>query len=174
MSGHLSDRQMIEFALKTERDGKAFYDQASTRTSHRLAGAAFALLAREELRHASLIESLARATPSRAGTAEIDAQRRESLERDIRTIYESVTDDQAGGDLDAAEAYSEAIDLERRVSALYYRYAQECESDHARSLFDALYREEQDHLSLLEDMLAYLTKPEEWFIDRDMTLLDGG
>jgi len=83
-------------------------------------------------------------------------------------------DEKPAADLDAAKSYEKAIELEKRISALYFECASECESDEARRLFNVLYREEQDHLTLLEDMLMYLTKPDQWFIDKDYVLLDGG
>ena len=96
------------------------------------------------------------------------------LQANVKTIYGEATEESGEGDLDPAEAYGKAIELEKKISSLYYSYIEECESDEAKRLFDVLYREEQDHLTLLEDMLGYLTKPDQWFIDRDMVMLDGG
>ena len=76
--------------------------------------------------------------------------------------------------MDPATAYEKAIELEKQTTSLYAGYARECDDDGAKRLFAVLLKEEEHHLSLLEDMHAYLTKPEEWFIDRDGIILDGG
>ena len=76
--------------------------------------------------------------------------------------------------MDPATAYEKAIELEKQTTSLYAGYARECDDDGAKRLFGVLLKEEEHHLSLLEDMHAYLTKPEEWFIDRDGIILDGG
>ncbi len=174
MPDHTTDRDRVLFALKTEKDGSGFYDMARGRTSHKLARAAFELLAKEELRHVGLIEALGKRIDGEGDPTDADSPTRANLESSLKTIYEGATDDAGAGDLDPAEAYEKAIELEKKISALYYGYARECESDEAKRLFDALYREEQDHLSLLEDMFAYLTKPDQWFVDRDGIMLDGG
>jgi rubrerythrin len=104
----------------------------------------------------------------------VDSPTKGLLAKGIKTIYESAMEAKGGPDLGAAEAYKKAIELEKRISALYFEYGREGESDEARRLFNVLYREEQDHLTLLEDMFNYLTKPGQWFIDKDYVLLDGG
>jgi rubrerythrin len=171
---HSSDQERVAFALKTEHDGSGFYDQAKDRTSHKLARAAFELLSREELRHVALIEALGKRLGGEDASIDAESPDLKSLQFSIKTIYEGATDEPATHDLEPAEAYKKAIELEHRISALYSRYASECDSDEAKRLFKVLYREEQDHLTLLEDMFEYLTNPEGWFIDRDMTMLDGG
>lgn len=174
MPDQATDRERVEFALKTERDGNSFYEEAAKRTGHKLARAAFEILAKQELRHVALIEALGKQLEGEGGPIEPGSPTLRNLEFSIKTIYEGAMEAEEEGELDPAEAYGKAIDLEKRISALYYRYGNESESDAAKRLFGVLYREEQDHLTLLEDMLGYLTKPDRWFIDRDMVLLDGG
>lgn len=174
MPDQATDRERVEFALKTEGDGNSFYEQAVARTSHKLARAAFEILAKEELRHVGLIEALGKQLDGEGGPIDPDSPTLKNLQFSIKTIYEEAIDEEREGDLEPADAYRQAIELEKKISALYYSYAAESESDASKRLFDVLYREEQDHLTLLEDMLAYLTKPDDWFIDRDMVMLDGG
>ncbi|MBM3308399.1 MAG: ferritin family protein [Candidatus Eisenbacteria bacterium] len=174
MAGGMTDRERVGLALKTEKDGGAFYAQASARTSHKLARAAFEVLAKEEERHVGLIEALGQSLIGKGGPVAVDSPTKGALAKGIKTIYECAMAEKPSGDLDAAKSYEKAIELEKRVSALYFEYARECESDEARRLFNVLYREEQDHLTLLEDMLMYLTKPDQWFIDKDYVMLDGG
>jgi rubrerythrin len=174
MPDQATDTQRVEYALKTERDGNSFYEQAMERTAHKLARAAFDILAKEEIRHVALIEALGKQIDGGGGPIDPESPTLKNLQFSIKTIYEGAIDEGQKGDLDPADAYRQAIELEKKISALYYRYGSESESDAAKRLFSALFREEQDHLTLLEDMLAYLTKPDEWFIDRDMVMLDGG
>lgn len=174
MPDQATDRERVEFALKTERDGNSFYENAAKRTSDKLASAAFNILAKEENRHVGLIEALGKQLEGEGGPIDPESPTLRNLQFSIKTIYEGAADEGETGDLDPADAYRQAIELEKRISALYYGYRDESEGDPAKRLFGVLYQEEQDHLTLLEDMLAYLTKPDEWFIDRDMVLLDGG
>ncbi len=174
MESHASDREKVAFALRTEGDGSDFYRQATERTNHKLARAAFEMLAKEELRHVALIEALGKKLEGEGGTIEPNSPTKKALEFSIKTIYQNATDDQGTGELDPADAYKEAIELEEKISTLYFKYGQECESDEAKHLFDVLYREEQDHLALLQDMLGYLANPDDWFVDRDGVMLDGG
>ena len=174
MAAPLTDRERASLALKTENDGRAFYRQAMERTSHKLAKAAFEVLAREEERHVALIEALGQQLVGKGGPVKVDSPTKSVLAKGIKTIYEHAMDDGTKTDLSAAESYEKAIELEKRVSSLYFEYAREAGGDDARRLFNVLYREEQDHLTLLEDMLNYLTKPDQWFIDKDYVLLDGG
>jgi rubrerythrin len=174
MPEQATDREKVDFALRTEKDGIKFYDEAKERTDHKLARAAFTVLSEQERRHVGLIEALSRelsggGKPVGAGSPTLG-----TLQRSLRTIYEGAMSEGGKKDMQPADAYGRAIELEKRVSSLYFRYGREAESKEAKRLFSVLYREEQDHLTLLEDMLAYLTDPGRWFIDRDWVLLDGG
>lgn len=174
MARKMSDRERVDRALSTENDGTAFYKQATGHVTHKLAKAAFEILAKEELRHVALIEALATRLTGKGAPVVVDSPTKGALAEGIKTIYKSAMDEKQGADLGAADAYTKAIELEKRVSALYFEYARESESEEAKRLFGVLYREEQDHLTLLEDMFNYLTKPDQWFIDKDYVMLDGG
>jgi rubrerythrin len=174
MSEPTTDIERVKLALTTENDGTSFYEYAATRTANKLARAAFEMLSKEEIRHVSLVKSLGQMLEGRGELAEPDSPTEKDLAKKVHTIYSSAQDEAGEGDLDPGEAYAKAIELEKKIAALYFGYAQDCESGEARHLFDVLYREEQDHLGLLEDMHGYLTRPDDWFIDRDMVMLDGG
>ncbi len=166
-----TDKDRVAHALQTERDGNDFYVRASTHAAHKLTRAAFTMLAKEENRHIDTIESLATFLDGGDVTPEIDASPSlASLEKAIHTIYSTASAGSLDGDMDPAEAYATAIDLEKRATALYKQCALECSTAEGRHLFDVLSREETDHLKLLEDMQGYLTDPERWFVDRKMIL----
>jgi rubrerythrin len=169
-----SDMERIEFALKTEHDGHSFYQMAAKKTSHKLARAAFELLSKEELRHVALIEGLGQQLDGEGGEVEVEEVTLKALETDLKTIYGAASEETIEGEMDPAEAYEKAIALEHNITDTYAAYSKECEDEGARRLFAVLHKEEEHHLNLLEDMHAYLTKPEEWFIDRDGIMLDGG
>ena len=169
-----TDRERIDFALRTESDGHAFYKVAAKKTAHKLARAAFELLGKEELRHVALIEALDKRLAGEGDAPDVELVDRGNLESGLKSIYESASEETIEDEMDPAEAYATAIELEKRITSLYAQYANEAEDDAAKRLFAVLEKEEELHLSLLEDMLAYLTKPEEWFIDRDGIMLDGG
>jgi len=174
MPEHSTDRERVEFALKTEQDGHEFYQMASKKLAHKLAKAAFELLGKEELRHVALIEGLGQQLGGEGEAPTIETISRKTLESDLKSIYENAHADSVEDEMDPAVAYEKAIELEKEITGLYAQYAKECDDDGAKRLFTVLLQEEEHHLNLLEDMHAYLTKPEEWFISRDGIMLDGG
>jgi rubrerythrin len=169
-----SDRERVDFALTTEKDGHEFYQQAAKKTAHKLARAAFELLGKEELRHVALIEGLGHQLSGEGEPPTLETVDRKALESGLKTIYETAHEEPIEDEMDPATAYAKAIELEKRITTLYAEYARTCDDDGAKRLFAVLHKEEEHHLSLLEDMHAYLTKPEDWFIDRDGIMLDGG
>ncbi len=174
MPEHNTDRERVEFALKTEQDGHKFYQTAAKKTAHKLARAAFELLGKEELRHVELIEALGKQLGGEGEAPTLETVNRKALESGLKTIYESASEDSVEDEMDPAAAYEQAIELEKKITGLYAEYAKVCDDDGAKRLFAVLHKEEEHHLGLLEDMHAYLTKPDEWFIDRDGVMLDGG
>jgi rubrerythrin len=174
MPEHNTDRERVEFALKTEQDGHEFYQMASKKLTHKLARAAFELLGREELRHVELIEGLGQQLGGEDEAPTIETITRKDLESGLKSIYENAQENPVENGMDPAVAYEKAIELEKQTTSLYAEYAKECDDDAAKRLFTVLLQEEEHHLNLLEDMHAYLTNPDEWFIDRDGIMLDGG
>ena len=174
MPEHNTDRERIEFALKTEQDGHEFYQVASRKLAHKLAKAAFVLLGKEELRHVELIEGLGKQLGGEGEPPTLATVTRKTLESGLKTIYESASEGSVPDEMDPSTAYEKAIELEKKITGLYAEYAKVCDDDGAKRLFAVLHKEEEHHLGLLEDMHAYLTKPDEWFIDRDGIMLDGG
>ena len=174
MPKHNTDMEKVEFALKTERDGHEFYQMACTKMSNKLARAAFRLLGKEELRHVALIEGLGQQLGGEGEAPTIEMVDRNALESGLKSIYESASEEAIDEEMDPAVAYEKAIELEKKITGLYAEYSKNCDDEGARRLFAVLNKEEEHHLSLLEDMHSYLTKPEEWFIDRDGIMLDGG
>jgi rubrerythrin len=174
MPEYVTDLEKVEFALKTEQDGHEFYQMASKKTSHKLARAAFELLGREELRHVALIEGLGKQLGGEGEAPTIEMVTRKALESDLKTIYETAHEGVIEEKMDPAAAYEKSIELEKEITSLYAQYSKDCDAEAAKRLFAVLQQEEEHHLSLLEDMHAYLTKPEEWFISRDGIMLDGG
>lgn len=169
-----SDRGRVEYALQTERDGINFYEHASRHIAHKLARAAFTMLAREEERHVDTIKSLARFLDGKGEPIDLDPTDPGSLNKTIHTIYSAASAEDLDDSMNAAEAYAEAIEIETRVIDFYGQCAKECDTDEARHLFDVLRREEAEHLKLLEDMQGYLINPEQWFVDRKMILREDG
>ena len=174
MPEHKTDRERVEFALKTEQDGHEFYQMAAKKLAHKLARAAFELLGKEELRHVALIEGLGQQLGGEGEAPTIETITRKTLESGLKSIYESAQVESVPDEMDPAVAYEKAIELEKEITGLYAQYAKECDDDGAKRLFTVLLQEEEHHLNLLEDMHSYLTKPEEWFISRDGIMLDGG
>ncbi len=174
MPEHKTDRERVEFALKTEHDGHKFYQTAAKKTAHKLARAAFELLGKEELRHVELIEGLGKQMGGEGEAPTLAEVDRKALESGLKTIYDSASEGSVQDEMDPVTAYEQAIELEKKITGLYAEYAKVCDDDGAKRLFAVLHKEEEHHLGLLEDMHSYLTKPEEWFISRDGIMLDGG
>ena len=174
MPEHSTDRERVEFALKTEQDGHEFYQAAAKKLAHKLAKAAFELLSKEELRHVALIEGLGQQLGGEGEAPTIETITLKTLESGLKSIYESAQEESVEDGMDPAIAYEKAIELEKQITGLYADYARECEDEGAKRLFTVLLQEEEHHLNLLVDVHAYLTKPYEWFIDRDGIMLDGG
>ena len=122
----------------------------------------------------SLIEALDKKLSGEGDAPEVEAIGLGDLESGVKSIYESATEEDIEDEMDPVEAYEKAIELEKKITSLYAQYSNEADDDAAKRLFAVLQKEEEHHLSLLEDMHAYLTKPEEWFISRDGIMLDGG
>lgn len=157
----------LELAIQTEMDGKKFYEETRDRASNPLAKAAFTALAREELDHLRIIHRFHRELQEKGEWPDLEAP---SESRDfagvIKTVFQEAmehVDQEVQVDGDALEGYKMAMDLEQRAYSMYRRLKSETTDDRARTLYEFMEIQENQHYTFLEDSFKYLSNPLEFF-----------
>jgi len=158
----------LKLAIERERGANKFYRQAANMTEDPNGKRTFKWLAKEELRHLAKLRQQLRSVLEnnrwlewRRATAPIE-----------RTEFPPPSEAIGRVKVGAAErdALRQAIESEREAVA-FYREAENSTPDlHGKTMFRALAREEEGHLSLLEQELEWITKSRKYFTLHRFTL----
>ncbi len=161
----------LSVALKMEKDGMAFYREASEKTGNELGRKMFLSFVEDEKRHYAMIEALSRGL-------KIDAQLKEAgpAER-VKTIFEEAKENAASrlgsqpGDVDALKF---ALDMEDKGYEFYKDAAEAAGDADEKQLFETLAKEESQHHEILQNALSYLEETGDWFLWEEGGPIEGG
>ena len=151
----------LTFAIQMEMDGKQYYlDQAEKNQGTALYDA-FILLAEAEKKHADLLREKFSDYDSSMNEKDLDA---ESTSLFAKKADYKGEDDVVPGQL---EVYAVARDMEQKSIDLYKKLLSEATDEPSRQLFQFLVRQEQDHYSFFDELIALLMRPREWVEDAE-------
>ena len=150
---------VIEFAMKMEQDGMAFYKKNADKTPDPDLKQIFMTLVEEEARHYQIFKGL-KDDPSKIAK-DVSFSAAGNLET-VKNIFEQMSNDPADkkfGD-DVISVWTEALRLEEKAHAFYKDKAR-IETDTAtRKLLLAIAEEENRHVHMIDAVLMYLKHPQ--------------
>ncbi len=169
--------EALEFALKTEEDGYAYYRDSSARTQDSLAKKFFATLANDEFLHINLIKDFHKAMA--AGSADQPVALPnfpKDFKSRVKTIFEEARKeikDKVTTDTGVLDVYRTAMDLETKSANFYKERLAATKFDQVRKFYDWLFRFESDHYRMLSETLSFLEKSDLWYLDNERAIFEG-
>lgn len=144
---------IIEFALKMEMDGKAFYERLAAESSIKNVQEIFTLLAHAEQRHYDLIQGL----KSGGGYSAAQSGALDSIEN-VFVQLDRMKETHGEFQFDR-DGYRHAIKAEDESVRLYQDAAEKEHDENARNLFQKLADEERKHLEVVTALYEHMEAP---------------
>jgi len=167
----------LEFALQTERDGREYYAQVARETNSPVVKATFEALGRDEVFHMRTInEFMAALKESGQWTRSTLKARVSDLSGEIVTMFREAmeSDGPAKATDDDTQAYEKATEFERKGAIFYQEQADGTADEDALAFWQFLAAEENKHLRLIQETLAYLDNPADFHLTEEKGMLDAG
>ncbi len=149
---------IIEFALKMERDGIAFYEKQAAATDDPDLKGILETLAEEEERHYRFFKTF-KDNPDQAPSADTFAA--PGAVGRVQNIFEKMsrdTEKRRFGD-DARSVWTEALRIEERAVEFYTGKAAEESDPDRKRLLERIAEEEKNHIHMIDGVLIYLKDP---------------
>jgi rubrerythrin len=146
---------IFEYAMQMEKDGEDYYRQLAQQTDNEGMRSILTMLAEEEVKHYQAIEKM-------------KTQQTQIVESEILTDAKNVfiQIEESGESFDfninQAELYTKARDIEKKSRDFYTEKANEVTEKYQKELFLKLAIEEQKHYVLLDKMVDFVSRPEQW------------
>jgi rubrerythrin len=159
------EMNILDFAIKMEVDGKAFYEKLAQGSSMAGLKTIFSRLAEDEQKHLEVFQSLqAGQTVAMADTTVL-----EEAQNVFASFLQSERPDTPSADL---EAYRFAMKLEVDSFRLYEEAAGKENDPEAQRLLLRIAEEEHKHFSILENIYDFVNAPHQYLAWREFSNLD--
>lgn len=167
----------LEYALKTEVDGRRYYETIAANTQSPLVASTFKALAQDEVCHIRAINDHIAALKQAGSWKDFSLTARVSdLSGEVMTMFREAMEGEtpAAAAPDDTEAYRQAAGFEEKGIEFYAGQAEAAADAQAKAFWSFLADEERRHLALIQETMGYLDHPEDWFLIGERGLLDGG
>lgn len=149
---------ILEFAMKMELDGKAFYDKQARESSSEELGKIFHLLAEEEERHYQFFKSLKDGDMKNA-EKQVSQSRTLTEVKNLFVVMSEKKENKSFGD-DEITAWTKALEIEEKAESFYREKATEESDPVKKDLLTKIAEEEQNHIHMIDGVLTYLKFPD--------------
>jgi len=153
---------VFEFAMQMETDGEAFYREIANKTKNAGLQKIFNTLADEEVVHYNTFKKLYEKTQTQVVESDI-------LEK-AKNIFIELKES-GGLDMSAetpqTEAYEKALEAEKEAYTFYEKKAEESDDPKEKEILLVFAREERQHYRLLENIIEFVSRPEQWLEDAE-------
>lgn len=165
----MSDKTYLQDALQSALDfecrGHDYYLAVAGKAKNPLTKEVFTALAGQELIHMEKIQEVYDNLDFQGVTPHPHAG---SVEKLIRGVFDRFAKEERDAwAMDQADAYEYAKDLERRSIVMYDGLAKKSDNPVEAAFFEALKAEENDHLTVIENVYFYLTRTGDWFASQE-------
>lgn len=165
----MSEVNPLDYAIKLEQDGLAFYTKAAADTTNPLGKKMFEGLAADERRHERLLRQVAE-DMAIAISDDLPKQRIVTL---FATLGEELRS-QLDAEATDTQVIEKALEMERRAEAYFREQAAKATCDTHKALYERLAVEESQHVDILQNTHTYLNDTGHWFFWDEQSVLDGG
>ncbi len=147
---------IFEFAKEKEKYAEEFYRDRAAKSPDKGLAEIFLLLANEEEKHFDLIEKM---------QAEVPAELAETtVLSDAAAIFEKIREGAKKFSFDRSELelYKEAQKIEQNARDYYLDKADQVEVQAQKDIFIKLAEEEKKHYFLLDNIIDFVSRPQQW------------
>ena len=146
---------IFEYAMQMEKDGEDYYRQLAQKAGNNGMKTILTMLADEEVKHYNAIE---RIKTQKTQIAE------SKILTDAKNVFVQIKEsgDSFDFDINQAELYKKAQDIEKKSRDYYTEKANEVTEEYQKELFLKLADEENKHYLLLDNIIDFVSRPEQW------------
>lgn len=147
---------ILEFAVNMELEGEKYYTEQADLNKGNSLETVFLMLAKDENMHAKVLQN-----KTNKLTYDLIPNETLSVAKNVFSDLAAVKDGikQNPNQLDV---YRLALENEKQSIALYQKYLSEATDDNTKKLFEYLIEQEEDHYTIIDQLVALISHSEEW------------
>lgn len=156
------------YAMKVETDGEKYYRDLAAKTNDIGLKSILTMLADEEVKHYAIFEKMSQKQP-------LPIQTPVDIFNSAKTIFQKMRENnqKACFSHDEVEFYKGAFKLEEKSYQFYTDKAQMIDDPEERAIFLRIAEEEKKHMTLLGNLIEYVSFPDRWIESAEFEHIDG-
>lgn len=149
---------ILEYAMKMELDGKAYYDKQARNTKNKELKRIFELLSEEEERHYKLFKNMKDGNLSEAKEQLVQSSK--TLTK-VKNIFVEMSENKSAdfGE-DELSAWTYALGIEEKAESFYREKAEVEKDEEKKKLLSQIADEEKNHVHMIDSVMMYIKFPE--------------
>jgi rubrerythrin len=157
---------IFEFAMEKEKDSRDFYHQLAEKSTDKGLAKIFNMLAGEEEKHYRIVEQMKNNVPQEVGETDFLS--------DAKDIFKQMKKGAGKFSFSASQTdiYKKAQAIEKQSREFYLQKVDEVKDALQKKIFTQLAAEENKHYFLLENILDFVSRPEQWLENAEWYHLD--
>jgi len=146
----------LEFAINMELDGEKYYTEQAQKNKDNHLNIVFLMLAKDEANHAIVLKNKFNELP-------YELKDNNTLP-EFKNVFKGIADFTNGIEKIPyqVDVYRTALEREKQSIDLYEKFLSESTDDKAKRLFEYLVKQEEDHFTILEDIVTFVNRPTDW------------
>jgi rubrerythrin len=147
---------IYDYAMEMEKDGEAYYRSAAGQVAHKGIKTILTMLADAEVTHYHIFENMKKGREVHPGDAKVLAG--------VKNIFLQMAEshDYSLVRLSELDLYRKAQDIEQKSMDFYREKADEVVDGHEKGIFLRVADEEKKHYFILENIINFVSRPEQW------------
>ena len=161
--------RLVDYAMKMEEDGRAFYLEHAESTSVPELKRILVELADDELKHYNILKAMRDKQP-----AEYDVSEKTTILSTVRNVFEELKSENKGLSFKegAKSVWEEAREVEKRAEEFYREKASEVGDEKQKHILNRIADEEHRHWITMENVIQFLDRPQHWLEDAEWSNLE--
>ena len=157
---------IFDFAMNMEKEGEKFYRELAQKSSDKGLEAIFNLLADDEVKHYETFQKMKNEEVTEiAGT---------QILQNAKSIFTQIKEEslQVNPDINQVDLYKKAQKVEKENEDFYRQKAEEVGDEKHKNILLMIADEEKKHYHLLQNIIEFVARPQQWIEDAEFYHLE--
>lgn len=157
---------IYDYAMEMEKDGETYYRELAEKTQNKGLKNILTMLADAEVLHYKLFKAM----KEKKGVAVAESD----IIENVKNVFAAMKEEGGEGAVDVSEVdlYRKAQELEKKSRDFYLSRASESAIEEQKQTFLEIAAEEKRHYGILENIVDFVSRPEQWLEDAEWYHLD--
>lgn len=162
-------KNIFDFAMKMEQDGRAFYLEHADKVGHPQLKKILIELADDEAKHYAIFKALRDGQP-----ASYEEAAKTGILGTVKNVFEQLKADKGDYSFpaDARKIWAEAQMVEKKSEDFYREKAGEVSDANQKHILNKIADEEHRHWVTMENVIKFLDRPKTWLEDAEWSNLE--